>query len=311
MNSLSEELLLAVAGFLVDPRDFIVLRETNKRMRTTLPVLIGTNLDYFFEYARRLENFKNQVRSRPGGCNWSRIELGSILSWDLSKENCFPYHFFTRSRENESEAVKAASRTCSHDNIDDEDVLYLFDWCLTSPWVTGFQKVLSITKQIVVFKKVRDQLISDTFEKGTDPMINVMISELFDPKSDFPLPRPIWLRAVECNNWLIRELVSTGALNLEERDDSGRTLLLRVIGQDCDLACFLLNKGADVHATDSRGKNALDYLLDHKARGYRSLNNAKIILRKGLKFSTSFEHLNNQPDSPLVRYLKWYTILRA
>ena len=36
MNSFSEELILAIAEFLVDPKDIIVLRVANKRMTNPL-----------------------------------------------------------------------------------------------------------------------------------------------------------------------------------------------------------------------------------------------------------------------------------
>jgi hypothetical protein len=146
MNSFSEELILAIAEFLVDPKDIIVLRVANKRMRTALPVLIGTNLEYFIEYAGRLEKFKDRMGYHHYGCSWSRVQVQSLLSWDLSKENSFPHHFFGAPYDTLVTAVTTIRRTCSHDSINDEDVVFLLDWCSSASSKDAFKKVLGIAK---------------------------------------------------------------------------------------------------------------------------------------------------------------------
>ncbi len=80
-------------------------------------------------------------------------------------------------------------------------------------------------------KAIRDQLLSEAFERGTDQMISLLFSELFDPNTDFPVERSVWVRIVNRGYDLISELISIGALSLNERDGSGRSLLLRVIGK--------------------------------------------------------------------------------
>ena len=272
--------------------------------------MIGTNLEYFIEYAGRLEKFKDRMGYHHYGCSWSRVKVQSLLSWDLSKENSFPHHFFGAPYDTLVTAVTTIRRTCSHDSINDEDVVFLLDWCSSASSKDAFKKVLGIAKGIDLVKAIRDQLLSEAFERGTDQMISLLFSELFDPNTDFPVERSVWVRIVNRGYDLISELISIGALSLNEQDGSGRSLLLRVIGKNNDITFLVIKKGADVHLKASSGKNALDYLLDHPGSA-KAVLMAKFLLSQGLKVSISMEELKNKQEYPLMRYLNWYKIFRA
>jgi hypothetical protein len=128
MHSLSSELLLMICDFLVDPRDLINLRTINERIRTALPEMIGTNLEYFMLYRSRFGIFRDRIYKGPYDRHWSPklsqgLDVSALLFWDLSKENFFPHHSFSGKAGNIVEAVETTSRTCIHDNIDDEDIL--------------------------------------------------------------------------------------------------------------------------------------------------------------------------------------------
>jgi hypothetical protein len=54
MNSTSDDVLLLITKFMVAPKDFIALRATCKKLRDSLPALIGTNLENFISSAEEL-----------------------------------------------------------------------------------------------------------------------------------------------------------------------------------------------------------------------------------------------------------------
>jgi hypothetical protein len=313
MNSVSDEVLFLITEFLVVPRDYIALRSTCKRVRETLPSMIGTNLEYYLSHAEAFWEFREKILIGNLNEYWSfmdqkvlcKMEPFDLLFWDLSKENCFPHNLLIPSDDLAvDEAMETIRRTASRDNIQDVDVLFLLDWAFEFAAVVAFESVILIAYQIDTVRRNRHRLLSEALRTCGDMKIFHLISRLFDP-GEFPLDRSIWLELVEIgNDEVISELVGIGALNLNEVDDSGRSLLMRII-RDChDLAILLINKGADVHIRDSYGKNALDYLIDDST-DFKPVVVAKLLFERGVKVKLSLGEIRTKPQSALMRYLKW------
>ncbi len=192
----------------------------------------------------------------------------------------------------------------SSDKIDDSDMYFLLDWALEK-MEERFEGVLLLCRNNELVKAQKMKILERAFDADLGIDVMKVMQFLCDPLTDYPLPDCFTVAAMDLPEEVILGLTTAGALNLDACDSRGRSLFLRIVDSNADIALALIERGVRVDLVEYDGMNALDYLIEAED-SCGAVHIAKLLLQRGLKMKMTTDELKEREVTPLIRFLKFH-----